>query len=116
MLQYIPYILLFALATMLIYGWGLWRTTRQKQDLSNMLSAKGISRIKKALKKNGSLTRRDLEPFVKGLTARQPFSKEQIGVTDPGKFLDSILPYMIRQKMITEKKDGGRVLYELNKK
>lgn len=107
MLQYIPYILLFALATMLIYGWGLWRSTRQKQDLSNMLSAKGISRIKKALKKNGSLTRRDLEPFVKGLTARQPFSKEQIGVTDPGKFLDSILPYMIRQKMITEKKDGG---------
>ena len=65
MLQYIPYILLFALATMLIYGWGLWRTTRQKQDLSNMLSAKGISRIKKALKKNGSLTRIDLEPFVK---------------------------------------------------
>ena len=116
MLQYIPYILLFAFATMLIYGWGLLRTMRQGRDLSNMLSAKGISRIKKALKKNGAMTRRELEPFVKGLTARQPFSREQIGVTEPGKFLDSVLPYMVRQKMITEKKDSGKVLYELNKK
>ena len=24
-LRYIPYVLLFALATALIYGWGLWR-------------------------------------------------------------------------------------------
>ena len=43
MLHYIPYVLLFALATALIYGWGMWRSARQKQDLSNMLSAKGIS-------------------------------------------------------------------------
>ena len=109
MLHYIPYILLFALATAVIYGWGLWRSVRQQQDLSNMLSAKGISKIKKALKK-------DLEPVVSTLTARQPFSSEQIGVTDPGKFLDSILPYMIRQKMIRESREGGQTLYELNKK
>ena len=32
MLQYIPYILLFALATAIIYAWGLWRSMRQKQD------------------------------------------------------------------------------------
>ena len=42
MLQYIPYVLLFALATAVIYIWGLWRSMRQKQDISNMLSAKGI--------------------------------------------------------------------------
>ena len=77
MLQYIPYILLFALATAIIYAWGLWRSMRQKQDLSNMLSAKGIAKVKKALKKNGPLTKKDLEPFVKGLTARQPFPKSK---------------------------------------
>lgn len=115
MLHYIPYILLFALATAVIYGWGLWRSVRQQQDLSNMLSAKGISKIKKALKK-GPLSRKDLEPVVSTLTARQPFSSEQISVTDPGKFLDSILPYMIRQKMIRESREGGQTLYELNKK
>ena len=115
MLQYIPYVLLFALATAVIYIWGLWRSMRKKQDLSNMLSAKGISKVKKALKKNGPMTRKELEPFVKGLTARQPFSKEQIGVTEPDKFLDSILPYMVRQKMILEEKKENKAVYQLNK-
>ena len=55
MLKYIPYILLFALATMIIYAWGMWRSMRQQQDLSNMLSAKGIAKVKKALKKNGAM-------------------------------------------------------------
>ena len=72
-------------------------------------------KIKKALKK-GPMTKKDLEPVVSSLTARQPFSSEQIGVTEPGKFLDSILPYMIRQKMIREIREGGHTLYELNKK
>ena len=51
MLKYIPYILLFALATMIIYAWGLWRSVRQNQDLSNLLAAKGVSKVKKALRK-----------------------------------------------------------------
>lgn len=50
-LQYIPFVLLFAAATALIYGWGLWRSQRQQQDLSNLLFSKGVSRIQKALKK-----------------------------------------------------------------
>ena len=91
MLKYIPYVLMFAVATMIIYGWGLWRTMHQKQDLSNMLCSKGISKVKKALKKNKSLTKKELEPFVKDLTAKQPFNSERIGVTDPNAFLDSIL-------------------------
>lgn len=113
MLKYIPYVLLFALATMIIYAWGLWRSMRQSQDLSNMLSAKGISRVKKALRKSGGLTAAELEACVKGLTAKQPFSRQQIAVTEPKQFLESILPYMVRQKMITEEKENGRTVYRL---
>lgn len=47
LIHYLPYILLFAVATMLIYGWGLWRSMHQNQDLNNLLTSKGISRIKK---------------------------------------------------------------------
>ena len=113
MLQYIPYVLLFALATMIIYAWGLWRSARQNQELSNLLASKGIARVKKALRKNKALTLKELEPFVKDLTAKQPFSRQQIAVTDPKEFLGSILPYMIRQKMITENKDGSQTVYQL---
>ena len=115
MLKYIPYVLMFAVATMIIYGWGLWRTMHQKQDLSNMLCSKGISKVKKALKKNKSLTKKELEPFVKDLTAKQPFNSERIGVTDPNAFLDSILPYMLKQKMIKEIREDKTVVYQLNK-
>lgn len=115
MIKYIPYVLLFALVTMIVYAWGMWRTMRQQQDLSNMLSAKGISKVKKTLKKNGAMTAKELEPFIKDLTARQPFSREQIAVTDPKKFLDSILPYMIKQKMITETRENGKAVYQLRR-
>lgn len=101
MLKYIPYVLMFAVATMIIYGWGLWRTMHQKQDLSNMLCSKGISKVKK----------KELEPFVKDLTAKQPFNSERIGVTDPNAFLDSILPYMLKQKMIKEIREDKKVVY-----
>lgn len=115
MLKYIPYILLFALVTMIIYAWGLWRSMRQQQDLSNLLSAKGISKVKKALKKNGAMSAKELETVVKGLSAKQPFTREKIAVTDPGKFLGSILPYMINQKLISETQKNGKAVYQLRK-
>lgn len=113
MLKYIPYVLLFALVTIIVYAWGLWRSVRQNQDLSNMLAAKGVSKVKKALRKNKALTLKELEPFVKDLTAKQPFSRQQIAVTDPEEFLNSILPYMVRQKMIIENEEENRTVYRL---
>ena len=113
MLKYIPYVLLFALASMIIYAWGLWRSVRQNQDLSNLLASKGVAKVRKALRKNKALTLKELEPFVKNLTAKQPFSRQQLAVTDPEEFLESILSYMIRQKMIIENKEENRTVYRL---
>lgn len=113
LIHYLPYILLFAVATMLIYGWGLWRSMHQNQDLNNLLTSKGISRIKKELKHNGKMTKKELADCVKGLTASQPFSKQRIGVTNPNQFLDSLLPYMERQEMIRKSKQNGKIYYDL---
>lgn len=52
------------------------------------------------------MTRNDLEPVVSGLTAKQPFSREQIAVTDAKKLLDSILPYMVKQRISEGRKTG----------
>ena len=67
------------------------------------------------MKKNGPMTRTALEPYVKDLTAKQPFMQEQINVTNPRQFLDSILPYMVKQKMITEEKVNGKIVYQIRK-
>ena len=47
LIHYLPYILLFAVATMLIYGWGLWRSMHQNQDLKKLLTSKGKKKKKK---------------------------------------------------------------------
>lgn len=114
-LQYIPFILLFASATALIYGWGLWRSQRQQQDLSNLLFSKGVSRIQKVLKKQKQLSRQELEEAVKDLYAKQPFSSERIQVTDPKQFLDSLLPYMLRQHLISEIRQNHQTYYMIRK-
>ena len=115
MMRYIPYILLFAAAAAVIYAWGLWRSMRQQQDLSNLLSAKGVAKIKKALKRKGPMSAEELEEIVEGLTASQPFSRERIQVTDKKAFLSAILPYMIKQRMITEEKEGMVVKYRIRR-
>ena len=76
-LHYLPYVLLFAAATAFLYGWGLWRASRQQQDLANLLASKGVAKVKKTLKKNGPMTSRELEAAVKDLTAKQPFCRER---------------------------------------
>ena len=113
LIHYLPNILLFAVATMLIYGWGLWRSMRQNQDINTLLPSKGISRIKKELKRNGKMTNMELSDCVKDLTASQPFSKQRFGGTNPNQFLDSLLPYMERQEMISKSKQNGKVYYDL---
>lgn len=114
-LQYIPYVLLFAVATAILYAWGLWRSQNQSKDLSSMLCAKGVTHIRKQLKKHGPMTCKELEAVIKDLTASQPFSSKRIGVTDPKQFLDSLLPYMCTQKLIEKHTEGNKIVYVYRK-
>ena len=115
LLQYIPFVFLFAAATALIYGWGLWRSQKQQHDLSNLLFSKGVSKIQKALKKQKQLSHQELEEIVKDLHAKQPFSSEQIQVTDPKQFLDSLLSYMLRQHLISKIQQDHKTYYVIRK-
>ncbi|HIT73331.1 MAG TPA: hypothetical protein IAD10_06705 [Candidatus Fimicola cottocaccae] len=113
MFKYVPYVLMFAVITAFIYTWGLWRAQRKTTDLNNMLSAKGISKIKKALNKKGEMTKEDMEIVVKDIWVSQPFSKDRMGVTEPSLFVDSLIPYMIKQKIVKEEKKKGKTFYTL---
>ena len=45
-------IVLFAIATMILYGWGIVKQKNQTNDLMNLLFSKGQDKIKKYLKMN----------------------------------------------------------------
>ena len=79
------------------------------------LSAPARPFRRRTLRKKGPLTLEELEPVVKDLSAKLPFTSEQIAVTDPKAFLNSLLPYMIRQRLITEEKENGRTVYRYRK-
>ena len=72
-------------------------------------------RSEKSSEKKDSFNQKRVRTFCKDLTAKQPFMQDSIGVTDPKKFLDSILPYMIKQKMILEERQNGKIFYKIRK-
>ena len=115
-LSYLPYVLMFMVATMIIYGWGLFRSQRAAKDDTKLLYSKGASVIKKALRENGGMTRFELRELIKDLKSTPIFSKRTIAVTNPDEFIDLLLPYLVTQKEIIEVKENGKTVYKLNKK
>ena len=89
MLKYIPYILLFCTCHYDHLCLGIVAFSPSESGPFHLLAAKGVSKVKKALRKKSGLTLKELEPVVKDLTAKQPFSRQQIAVTDPKEFLNS---------------------------
>ena len=75
-------VLLFALATMIIYGWGIVKQKNESQDLMNLLFSKGESKVKKYLKNHEYITITDVEKLSENLEAKQIFSPNKIVVKD----------------------------------
>lgn len=89
-------IILFALATMLIYVWGMYRQVNQSKDLMNLLFSKGQNILNKHLKKSGSITVKEAEKLLTGLSAKLPFTSQKSVVTDAKEFAERLLDYMER--------------------
>lgn len=113
LLKYIPYVLLFMLATMIIYAWGLYKAQRASADDTKLLYSKAVSKITSTLKKQHKMTRAEIVKSVTGLYASRPFSKNKIAVTDPETFADNLISFMITQKIINKNNQQGVIFYVL---
>lgn len=96
-------ILFFAIATMIIYGWGMVRQKRQSSDLMGMLFSKGQSRVRKYLKLHGAITIGQTAKLCEGLEARQPFSANKAVVKDTRDFANQLLTYMMKTGQIEKR-------------
>ena len=70
-------VLLFALATIIIYSWGLIKQRNQSKDLMNLLFSKGNSKVNKYLKKNEYITAAEVENMCAGLEANSHFPETE---------------------------------------
>ena len=75
-------IALFAIVTMILYGWGIVKQKNQTSDLMNLLFSKGQDKIKKYLKQHEYVTISQVEQICEGLEAKQPFSRNKAVVKD----------------------------------
>ncbi len=107
-------VIFFAIATMIIYGWGLVRQKNQSADLMNLLFSKGNAKVKKYLKKNEYVTVEDVEKMADGLEAKQPFSGNRAIVKDKKDFSTKLLQYMVKTGQIEQ--EGSRYKKINNKK
>ena len=97
-------IALFAIVTMILYGWGIVKQKNQTSDLMNLLFSKGQDKIKKYLKQH--------EQICEGLEAKQPFSRNKAVVKDKRDYAKKLVEYMLKTNQLEQ--EGSR--YKMHKK
>ncbi len=102
-IQTISGIFLFALAAAVLYVWGMKKTITQNDDLSKQLMSVCGNKVVKYLRKNKSITKKEIADLIKGTTVGAVWSKKRITVQDGRKVADDLVKYLLGQQYIHEK-------------
>lgn len=105
-------IALFAIVTMILYGWGIVKQKNQTSDLMNLLFSKGQDKIKKYLKQHEYVTISQVEQICEGLEAKQPFSRNKAVVKDKRDYAKKLVEYMLKTNQLEQ--EGSR--YKMHNK
>lgn len=108
-MKYILYILMFALATVIIFSWGIIKEQNKSKDLMSQLYKKAETKVLKAFNKKQVLTKKDIENEVKNIKASLFYSKDKMIVQNSSSFAKNIINTMISRNLI-EKTTEGYVL------
>lgn len=95
-------ILLFALATAVLYVWGLKKSMTQGADLERILLSKCAGNVVKYLHKHGSISQKEIAPLIQGVRAGMFWSKNRLSVQDPAAFVPKLIRYMLEQQLLEE--------------
>ena len=98
-------ILLVAAAVALLYLWGFRKMLTQTEDMTTMLRNKCAGILLKKLRKQGSLTEKEIENALKGVKAGQPWSRKRAVVQDAKTYGRQISDYLIENGLA--EKDGS---------
>ena len=104
-------ILLMAVVTAVLYGWGLFKQQNQSRDLTRMLYAKGAERVKKYLQKHDTISTAQMEQLVKGMKASLFYSRNKAVVADPKEYVRNLTAYMIEYHLLEERRSEGKIIY-----
>lgn len=93
-------IVLFAVATAILYVWGLRKSVTQPTDLERALLHKCAGRVVKYLKKHATITDDEVAKLIGNVTAGQFWSRRRVRVGDAKKFTGEVTHYLLEQQYI----------------
>lgn len=105
-MQTIIYILLFAIATIIIYIWGLLKEQRKSNDLFDILYRKGEKAVINAFKVKGCLSKKDIENELLNLKSSLFYTKDKLVITDPSHFAKILIGKMLNDGIILKTSNG----------
>lgn len=106
-------ILSVAIIVMFLYAWGYVKQQRQAEDLLRQLERKAKKKIMMALKKNGAMTKRELEGEVLNLKASLLFSKNKAIVKDSAIITETVINQLKDSGIIDIDNKGRQIRYIL---
>lgn len=98
-------IILFAIATSIIYVWGLKKSIKQADTLKEMMYTKAANKVMAYLKKNDSVSKKEILNLVCGIKASEFYSKKTVVVQNEMEFTNSLINFMSDKNLI--QKDKG---------
>ena len=93
-------ILLFAVATAVLYVWGLRKSVGQSADLTRILLNRCGNKVVKYLKKHGTATEAEIACLIDGVTAGEFWSRRKLTVQEPEKFTGQVVSFLLDQQYI----------------
>lgn len=103
-------VLLFAVATAILYAWGLGKAVDQQDTLRRNLMRACGSRVVKHLKKYGAVTEKEIAQLVEGVTVGQFWSRNKLKVQDGKKVARQVVDFLLDQQYI---ETAGKDTYRL---
>lgn len=93
-------ILLFALATAILYVWGLHKSMGQSADLTRILLNRCGNKVVGFLKKHDTVTEAEIAQLISGVTAGEFWSRKHLVVQEPKQFAGQVINFLLDQQYI----------------
>ncbi|WP_312352866.1 hypothetical protein [Aminipila sp.] len=98
-------ILLFAISTSILYVWGLKKSMKQTATLKEMLLTKGANKVMAYLKKNDSISKKEIQDLVSDIKASEFYSKKTVVVQNEIEFTNTLISFMLDKNLIVKEKN-----------
>ena len=100
MWQFVGYFILFIFCSAVVYTWGLLKSRKEQQQLTEMLTRKCRRIIRKKLKQEKTITVCQAAKAIEGVTVSLFHSRKRFGVTDAMLFAGQMLDQMQQEGQI----------------